>query len=86
MNTLVVITGPTAVGKTDLCLDIAESYGISIINADSRQIYSYMHIGSAAPTDEQFRRVMHYFVCNLHLVDYYISSMFEQDVLHLLEM
>ena len=59
MNTLVVITGPTAVGKTDLCLDIAESYGIPIINADSRQIYSDMHIGTASPTEEQLRRVKH---------------------------
>lgn len=85
MNTLVVITGPTAVGKTDLCLDIAESYGIPIINADSRQIYSDMHIGTASPTEEQLRRVKHYFVGNLHLGDYYNASMFEQDVLHVLE-
>ena len=85
MNTLVVITGPTAVGKTDLCLDIAESYGIPIINADSRQIYSDMHIGTASPTEEQLRRVKHHFVGNLHLGDYYNASMFEQDVLHVLE-
>ena len=85
MNTLVVITGPTAVGKTDLCLDIAESYGIPIINADSRQIYSDMHIGTASPTEEQWRRVKHHFVGNLHLGDYYNASMFEQDVLHVLE-
>ena len=85
MNTLVVITGPTAVDKTDLCLDIAESYGIPIINADSRQIYSDMHIGTASPTEEQLRRVKHYFVGNLHLGDYYNASMFEQDVLHVLE-
>ena len=85
MNTLVVITGPTAVGKTELCLDIAESYGIPIINADSRQIYSDMHIGTASPTEEQLRRVKHYFVGNLHLGDYYNASMFEQDVLHVLE-
>ena len=52
MNTLVVITGPTAVGKTDLCLDIAERFGIPIINADSRQIYSDMHIGTASPKAE----------------------------------
>ena len=85
MNTLVVITGPTAVGKTELCLNIAESYGIPIINADSRQIYSDMHIGTASPTEEQLRRVKHHFVGNLHLGDYYNASMFEQDVLHVLE-
>ena len=85
MNTLVVITGPTAVGKTELCLNIAESYGIPIINADSRQIYSDMHIGTASPTEEQLLRVKHHFVGNLHLGDYYNASMFEQDVLHVLE-
>ncbi|MGN1230173.1 MAG: tRNA (adenosine(37)-N6)-dimethylallyltransferase MiaA [Prevotella sp.] len=84
MNTLVVITGPTAVGKTDLCLDIAERFGIPIINADSRQIYSDMHIGTASPTAEQLQRVRHHFVGTLHLGDYYNASMFEQDVLRTL--
>ena len=84
MNTLVVITGPTAVGKTDLCLGIADNYGIPIINADSRQIYSDMHIGTAAPTAEQLQRVHHHFVGKLHLGDYYNASMFEQDVLQVL--
>lgn len=85
MNTLVVITGPTAVGKTDLCLDIAERFGIPIINADSRQIYSDMHIGTASPTAEQLQRVRHHFVGTLHLGDYYNASMFEQDVLRVLD-
>lgn len=84
MNTLVVITGPTAVGKTELCLSIAEKYGIPVINADSRQIFRDMHIGTAAPTEEQLRRVKHYFVGKLHLGDYYNASMFEQDVMDVL--
>lgn len=84
MNTLVVITGPTAVGKTALCLDIAKQYGLPIINADSRQIYKDMKIGTAAPTDEQQKEVKHYFVGNLALDDYYNAAMFEQDVLKLL--
>lgn len=84
MNTLIVITGPTAVGKTELCLSIAEKYGIPVINADSRQIFRDMHIGTAAPTEEQLRRVKHYFVGKLHLGDYYNASMFEQDVMNVL--
>ena len=84
MNTLLVITGPTAVGKTDLCLEIAESRGIPVINADSRQIYRDMPIGTAAPTAEQMQRVKHYFVGTLALDGYYNASMYEQDVMTLL--
>ena len=84
MNTLLVITGPTAVGKTDLCLEIAESRGIPVINADSRQIYRDMPIGTAAPTAEQIQRVKHYFVGTLALDEYYNASMYEQDVMTLL--
>ena len=84
MNTLLVITGPTAVGKTDLCLDIAESYGIPIINADSRQIYRGMQIGTAAPTAEQQKRVKHHFVATLDIDAYYNASMYEQEVMQLL--
>lgn len=84
MKTLVVITGPTAVGKTDLCMDIAEHYGIPIINADSRQIYRDMKIGTAMPTEEQLKKVHHYFVGTLNLEDYYNASMYEQDVLKLI--
>lgn len=84
MNTLLVITGPTAVGKTDLCLEIAESRGIPVINADSRQIYRDMPIGTAAPTAGQMQRVKHYFVGTLALDEYYNASMYEQDVMTLL--
>lgn len=84
MNTLLVITGPTAVGKTDLCLEIADSRGIPVINADSRQIYRDMPIGTAAPTAEQMQRVKHYFVGTLALDEYYNASMYEQDVMTLL--
>lgn len=83
-DTLVVITGPTAVGKTALCFDIAKHYGIPIINADSRQIYKGMEIGTAAPTEEQRRQVKHYFVGMLALTDYYNAAMYEQDVLSVL--
>lgn len=80
MRTLIVITGPTAVGKTEICLDIAKRYHIPIINADSRQIYRGMVIGTAAPTMEQLAAVKHYFVGVLSPDKYYNASMFEQDV------
>lgn len=83
-NTLIVITGPTAVGKTGICLDIAERYGLPVINADSRQIYKGMSIGTASPTQEELRRVKHYFVGTLSLDDYYNASMYENDVMTLL--
>ena len=84
-KTLIVITGPTAVGKTRLCIDIAKHFGIPIINADSRQIYKELKIGTASPTEEEMREVQHYFVRTLSLEDYYSASLYEQQVLTLLE-
>lgn len=83
--TLIVITGPTAVGKTELCIDLARHYGIPIINADSRQIYRELRIGTAIPTVEQQSMVRHYFVGSISIDDYYNASMYEQDVLALLD-
>lgn len=83
-NTLIVITGPTAVGKTSLCLELAERYKLPIINADSRQIFHDLRIGTAAPTKEELERVKHYFVGTHALDDYYSASMYEQDVMKLL--
>ena len=83
-KTLIVITGPTGVGKTEATLRVAEHYNIPIINADSRQIFSEIPIGTAAPTVEQQQRVQHYFVGNHHLEDYYSASLYEQDVLDLI--
>lgn len=84
-KTLIVITGPTAVGKTRLCIDIAKHFGIPIINADSRQIYKELKIGTASPTDEERHEVKHYFVGTLSLEDYYSASLYEQQVLTLLD-
>ena len=81
---LIVITGPTGVGKTDLTLEIAEYYGLDIINADSRQIYAEIPTGTAAPTAEQQARVRHHFVGTRHIGDYYSASLYEQDVMKLL--
>lgn len=85
MNTLIVITGPTGVGKTSLCIDIAEKYCCPIINADSRQMFKDIPIGTAAPTTEEQQRVKHFFVGNLNIDEYYNASMFEMDVIKLLE-
>ena len=85
MASLIVITGPTAVGKSELCIDIAKYYGIPIINADSRQIYRELKIGTATPTEEQLKSVKHYFVGSISIDNYYNASMYEQDVLTLLD-
>ena len=83
-KTLIVITGPTAVGKTDLCMEIAGRFDIPIINADSRQLFRELRIGTASPTPEQLAKVRHYFVGTLNIGDYYSASMYEQDVMTLL--
>jgi len=83
-KTLIIITGPTGVGKTEATLRIAEHFNVPVINADSRQIFSEIPIGTAAPTAQQQRRVPHYFVGNHHLEDYYSASLYEQDVLNLI--
>ena len=81
--TLIVILGPTAVGKTELTLSLAEHYACPILNCDSRQIYRDMRIGTAAPTQEQLNRVRHYFVGQLNLDEYYSAAKYEQEVLQL---
>ncbi len=84
-QTLIVITGPTAVGKTALTIELAKHYGTPVINADSRQIYREMKIGTASPTEQQLQEVKHYFVGTKSIQDYYNASMYEQDVLQLLQ-
>ena len=82
--TLYVLLGPTAVGKTELALQIAEMLGSPILNCDSRQIYRGMEIGTAAPTKEQQNRVKHYFVGTHDIGSYYSAAQYEQDVLSLI--
>ena len=84
-KTLIVITGPTAVGKTAISLDIAKHFGIPVINADSRQIYRELKIGTARPTEAEMKEVRHYFVGTLGIADYYSASLYEQQVLALLD-
>ena len=83
-KTLIVVTGPTGVGKTEATLRLAEHFDVPVINADSRQIFSEIPIGTAAPTAAQQARVHHYFVGNHHLEDYYSASLFEEDVLKII--
>lgn len=84
MQTLFVIIGPTGVGKTETCLQVAEHLNTPIVNADSRQIFKEIPIGTAAPTAEQRQRVRHYFVGTHSIADYYSAAMYEADVMRLL--
>lgn len=84
MHTLLVLLGPTGVGKTEWSLRIAEKLGSPILSADSRQIYKGMTIGTAAPTVAQLQRVKHFFVGTLFPEEYYSASEYEREVLSLL--
>lgn len=84
-NKLIVLIGPTGVGKTELSLSLAEFLHTPVINADSRQLYKDLTIGTAAPTADQLKRVKHYFVGTLSLTDYYSAAQFELDVISLLD-
>lgn len=79
MPTLVVILGPTGVGKTALSLQLAEEYGCPIVSADSRQIYRALPIGTAAPTAEEQARVKHYFVGCKELTESYSAGQYARD-------
>ncbi|MBR5676712.1 MAG: tRNA (adenosine(37)-N6)-dimethylallyltransferase MiaA [Paludibacteraceae bacterium] len=85
MNTLLLILGPTGVGKTELSLRVAEHYGCPIVNCDSRQVYRNIPIGTAAPTAEEQARVKHYFVATRELEEEYNAGQYERDALALLD-
>ena len=85
IKTLVLILGPTGVGKTELSLRVAEHYGCPIVSCDSRQVYRGIPIGTAAPTPEEQARVKHYFVGTRELEDDYNAGQYERDALALLE-
>ena len=82
---LIVLIGPTGVGKTELSLSIAESFHTCIVSADSRQLYADLKIGTAAPTPDQLARVPHHFVGTLQLTDYYSAAQYETEVMNKLE-
>ena len=81
---LIVVLGPTGVGKTDISIDLAHHLGCEIISADSRQFYREMTIGTAVPPDYQLSAVKHHFIRFIPVDSYYSSSLFERDVLNLL--
>lgn len=83
-KTLVVLIGPTGVGKTELSLFLAKQIGSPILSADSRQIYNTIRIGTAAPSAEELSTVKHYFIGTLSLEEYYSAAQYETDVMNLL--
>ena len=84
-KTLVLLLGPTGVGKTELSLRVAEHYGCPIVSCDSRQIFRGIPIGTAAPTADELARVKHYFIASRELEDDYNAGQYERDALELLE-
>ena len=85
MNNLIVIIGPTAVGKTKISLALADHFKCPIISADSRQLYKGLEIGTAMPTKEELQQHKHYFVAELSPDDYYSAARYEQEVMAVLE-
>ncbi len=81
---LIVLLGPTGVGKTDISIDLAKYFGCEIISADSRQFYNEMKIATAVPTEDQLALVKHHFIRFLSVKDYYSASLFERDAVKIL--
>ena len=84
-KTLIVLVGPTGIGKTELSLSLAKLLSSPIVSADSRQIYKTISIGTAAPTEKQLSQAKHYFVNQLELDEYYSAAQYEEEVLGLLD-
>jgi tRNA dimethylallyltransferase len=84
-GTLIVIAGPTATGKTSLAIELAGQLQTEIINADSRQVYREMRIGTAVPTDEQMQRVPHHLIRHRSIHEHYNASIYEQEALEILD-
>lgn len=82
---LIIILGPTAAGKTDYSISLAEKYNSPVISCDSRQIYKEMKIGTAVPSDEQLSRVHHYFIQTKSVTEYYTAGLYEIEALELIE-
>lgn len=85
MNCLIVILGPTGIGKTALSVEIAQHLNCEIISADSRQIYKELRVGTAVPEPNELQAVKHHFIGNKSIFDYYNASLFEEEVLETIE-
>lgn len=85
MKTLIIVTGPTASGKTSLAIELALALDTEIVSADSRQLFRGLPIGTAAPTPEELSKVRHHLVGVLDLNDYYSAACFEEDALRVLD-
>ncbi|MCL2027191.1 MAG: tRNA (adenosine(37)-N6)-dimethylallyltransferase MiaA [Bacteroidales bacterium] len=84
-NKLIVIEGPTGVGKTAYAIDVAKELGTEIISADSRQFYKELNVGVARPSEQELAEVKHHFIAHIGIEEYYSVSKFETDVLELLK-
>ncbi len=84
-KSLIVLCGPTGIGKTQVAIELAKYLGCDIISADSRQLFREMHIGTAVPSNEELSAVPHHFVRSHSIHQYYNASMFEQEVLEFLD-
>ena len=84
-SNLIIIVGPTAVGKTDLCVKLANAFDTEILSCDSRQFYQQLNIGTAKPTPEEMGSVVHHFVDSHSINEYYSAGDFERDAIKLLE-
>ncbi len=84
-KTLIVISGPTGIGKTDLSIELAQMLDTVIISSDSRQLYKELKIGTAAPIENDLQKVKHYMIGNKSIYDYYSAGIYEAEVLEILE-
>ena len=84
MKTLIVILGPTGVGKTNISLQLAEKFGCPIVSSDSRQIFRELKIGTASPAEKELSRVKHYFIGTHSIFDNYSAGLYEEDAIKLL--
>ena len=84
-KTLIVLLGPTGVGKTEISLRLASAFACPIVSSDSRQFYHELKIGTAAPTPTELARATHYFICSHSIFDIYNAGEYEADVMQLLE-
>ena len=82
---LVVVLGPTAIGKTALAIELAKYLDTEMVSSDSRQFYNELNIGVARPSDDELKAVKHHLIANLSVEDYYNVSMYEQDALRCLD-